>query len=237
MICKIQVLTIGDDGREETRQIVCLERTDLKPETLGMTLAEGKMILKDLQQIVVECQVASSLLLKRACPDCGEPRCAKGNHTLLVRTVFGQLTVRSPRLHHCTCGPHETKTFSPLAELLPDHTLPELLFLETKWASLMSYGMTLKLLHEVLPIDEPVPTFTLRQHVVEVAERLVKKQQMGWSQRGAHLLLQIRARLLDEEWENTFRHWYPAFRPEGQSRPRKRPDPPESPALGLACPG
>jgi len=42
---------------------------------------------------------------------------------------------------------------------------------------------------------------------------MVKKQQMGWSQRGAHLLLQIRTRVLDEEWENTFRCWYPDFRP------------------------
>jgi hypothetical protein len=39
---------------------------------------------------------------------------------------------------------------------------------------------------------------------------------MGWSLRGAHPLLQIRTRVLDDEWENTFRHWYPAFRPEGQ---------------------
>jgi hypothetical protein len=91
MICKIQVVTIGEDGCQETLEIACLERTDLKPETLGLTLAEAKLILKDLQQIVVECQVSSSLLLKQACPDCGEPRCPKGNHTLLVRTVFGQL--------------------------------------------------------------------------------------------------------------------------------------------------
>jgi hypothetical protein len=146
MICKIQVVTVGEDGREETREIACLERTDLKPETLGLTLAEGKMILKDLQQIVVERQVSSSLLLKRACPDCGEPRCTKGNHTLLVRTIFGQHTLKSPRLHHCACRPPETKMFSPLAKLLPNRTLPELLFLETKWASLMSYGMTSKLL-------------------------------------------------------------------------------------------
>lgn len=62
-----------------------------------------------------------------------------------------------------------------MAELLPDRTLPELLFLETKWASLMSYGMTSKLLGEVLPIDEPVNTFTLRQHVTEVAERLERE--------------------------------------------------------------
>jgi hypothetical protein len=144
MICKIQVVTIGEDGREERREITSIQRTDVKPETLGLTLAEGKMILRDLQQIVVESQVSSLLLPKRSCPECGEPRCSKGNHTLLLRSVFGQLTVKSPRVHHCVCRPHETKTFSPLAELLPNHTLPELLFLETKWASLMSYGKTSK---------------------------------------------------------------------------------------------
>ena len=52
---------------------------------------------------------------------------------------------------------------------------PELLFLETKWASLMSYGMTSKLLHDVLPIEEPVNTFTIRQHVADVAERLERE--------------------------------------------------------------
>ena len=172
MICKIQVVTIGEDGGKETREITSIQRTDMKPETLGLSLAEGKMILKDLQKVVVESQVSSLLLPKRTCPECGESRCSKGNHTLSVRTVFGRLTVRSPRLYHCVCRPHDTKTFSPLAELLPNHTLPELLFLETKWASLMSYGMTSKLLQDVLPIDEPVNTFTIRQHVADVAERL-----------------------------------------------------------------
>ena len=27
-----------------------------------------------------------------------------------------------------------------------------------------------------------------------------------------HLLLQIRTRVLNGEWEATFRHWYPGFR-------------------------
>ena len=31
------------------------------------------------------------------------------------------------------------------------------------------------------------------------------QQQMGWTQRHAHLSLQIRTRVLNEEWENTFR--------------------------------
>jgi hypothetical protein len=54
---------------------------------------------------------------------------------------------------------------------------------------------------------------------------MVKKQQMGWSQRGAHLLLQIRTRVLDQEWESTFRRWYPDFRPQAQGKPKKRRDP------------
>ena len=67
MIYKIQVVTIGEDGREERREITSIQRTDVKPETLGLTLAEGKMILRDLQQIVVESQVSSLLLPKRSC--------------------------------------------------------------------------------------------------------------------------------------------------------------------------
>jgi hypothetical protein len=60
---------------------------------------------------------------------------------------------------------------------------------------------------------------------------MVKKQQMGWSQRGAHLLLQIRTRVLDQEWESTFRRWYPDFRPQAQGQAKKRRDPLDSPAL------
>jgi len=44
-----------------------------------------------------------------------------------------------------------------------------------------------------------------------VSKRMVKKQQMRWSQRGAHLLLQIRTRVLNGDWEATFRRWYPGF--------------------------
>jgi hypothetical protein len=47
MIYRIQVVTIGEDGCQETLEIACVKRTDLKPETLGLTLAEGKMILNE----------------------------------------------------------------------------------------------------------------------------------------------------------------------------------------------
>ena len=132
MIYKLQVVVIADDGQQETCEITSVERKDLKPATLGLTLAEGKAILKDIQEIVVQWQTAICLESYRECPDCDNPRTGNGYHDLSVRTVFGHLKVKSARLHHCGCRPHESKTFSPLADLLPEHTTPELLFLETK---------------------------------------------------------------------------------------------------------
>jgi hypothetical protein len=49
-----------------------------------------------------------------------------------------------------------------------------------------------------------------------MSKRMAKKQQMQWSQRGAHLLLQVRTRVLNGDWEETFRTWYPDFRREAQ---------------------
>ncbi len=41
---------------------------------------------------------------------------------------------------------------------------------------------------------------------------MVKKQQMQWTPEGAHLLLQTRTRVLNDELEGVFRQWYPDFR-------------------------
>ncbi len=45
-----------------------------------------------------------------------------------------------------------------------------------------------------------------------VSRRFVKKQQMAWTLRGAHLLLQTRTKVLNEELDEVFRRWYPKFR-------------------------
>ena len=44
-----------------------------------------------------------------------------------------------------------------------------------------------------------------------VSKRFVKKQQMQWTPRGAHLLLQTRTKVLNDDLENVFRDWYPQF--------------------------
>ena len=44
-----------------------------------------------------------------------------------------------------------------------------------------------------------------------VAKRFVKKQPMRWSMSGAHFLLQIRTRVLNDELRSCFEQWYPAI--------------------------
>jgi hypothetical protein len=47
-----------------------------------------------------------------------------------------------------------------------------------------------------------------------VSRRFMKKQQMAWTLRGAHLLLQTRTNVLNNELDDVFRRWYPQFRAE-----------------------
>ncbi|HEY5814411.1 MAG TPA: hypothetical protein VIT23_17380, partial [Terrimicrobiaceae bacterium] len=42
-----------------------------------------------------------------------------------------------------------------------------------------------------------------------VSKRFVKKQQTQWTPRGAHLLLQTRTKVLNDDLEDVFRGWYP----------------------------
>ena len=44
-----------------------------------------------------------------------------------------------------------------------------------------------------------------------IAKRFVKKQQMRWTTRGAHLLLQIRAQVLNDDLRGRFERWYPGL--------------------------
>jgi hypothetical protein len=49
-----------------------------------------------------------------------------------------------------------------------------------------------------------------------VSKRMVKKQQMRWSQQGAHWLLQVRTRVLNDELRETIQQWYPRVVRQGQ---------------------
>ena len=160
MKVRVQVIIESDTGQRLVEEVALLVRNTLSAETLGLSLAEAKSILQHLQASVVNQQISKHLQEQRHCPNCGAVRSLKGHHTLVCRTVFGKLKLPSPRLRRCGCEQVDTRSFSPLAVLLPERTSPELSYLESKWASLMSYGLTVDLLAEVLPLGGQINTRT-----------------------------------------------------------------------------
>jgi hypothetical protein len=66
--------------------------------------------------------------------------------------------------------------------------------------------------------DETISTAFVESTVnFVVSKRFVKKQQMRWTQRGAHLLLQTRVQVLNDDLRETFCRWFPAMELEEQT--------------------
>lgn len=60
---------------------------------------------------------------------------------------------------------------------------------------------------------EPIATGFVESAVNQVvSKRLVKKQQMRWTPDGAHALLQVRVRVLNQQLRGDFERWHPALR-------------------------
>jgi hypothetical protein len=173
---RVRIQVIIESETIETpvlQEVATLEHGPLQPEGLGLTLAEAKDLLRGVQETMAAGQVAEFVAQQQRCPSCGQFRSRKGRHEIVYRTLFGKLRLDSPRLYACPCKDAASRaSTSPLAEQLPERTAPELAYLEAKFAALMSYGLTVELLAEILPLGAELNTTAVRRQVRNVAERL-----------------------------------------------------------------
>jgi len=170
MKIKIQLIIDSEENTTCIEDVVNFQREGLSAATLGLTLQEAKEITSNVQHIMTHYQIKEFLKTEQPCPECGKVRTIKGYCNIIYRTLFGKLTLKSPRLHQCECSRKEAKTWSPLAYLLSERLPPEFSYLQSKWASLMSYGVTVNLLEEVLPLDTSVSS--LFNNIQQVSSRL-----------------------------------------------------------------
>ena len=78
----VQVTIESEAGQGPVvERITCLERSELDPGTLGLTLEEAKNLLASVQQVLVTQQVAD-YVEQRMCAECGKQRSSKGEHSL-----------------------------------------------------------------------------------------------------------------------------------------------------------
>jgi hypothetical protein len=170
---KLQVVIESDNETSQiVQEITQIERGSLQPENLGLSLTEAKEMLGQVQHILVEQQVMDYEKQHDSCPSCSKKLLHKDKRTIVYRTLFGKLKLQSNRLFNCSCQKQLTLTFQPLVNLLKERTSPELLYLESKFASLMSYGLSVKLLQELLPIEGDINATSIRNNLHTIAQRL-----------------------------------------------------------------
>jgi hypothetical protein len=110
MKVRVEVICVNDEGAEQRREVIQMERRELAMETLGLNLAEGKAILRSVQDFMASQQVSEDLKHRRVCQSCGQRHHSQAAGTSIVETVFGPVAVPNPRWERWTQGP---KTFRP----------------------------------------------------------------------------------------------------------------------------
>jgi hypothetical protein len=148
----IQVVFLDDAGKQQgVHEVVEIDRDQLCPAALGLSLADAEQITGGIQQVLGRVQITEWQADHR---DCRNRHLLKGPHPIVFRTPFGTLRLDSEWV--CACAMQTKGSVSPLAELLQERVSPEMLYLETKFASLVSYGLTVQLMDEILPFDRPI---------------------------------------------------------------------------------
>jgi hypothetical protein len=174
---RLEVICLGEDGVEYRCEVTELDRREVAMETLGVNVAEAKAILGNVQDFMTARQVADDLERRRRCPGCGQRYHSKSSGTTTVHTLFGPVAVPNPRWNRCACQTDGPNTFRPTSAWLTGHTSPELLYLETRWASLIPFAKVADLLRGVLPVASSTNHETVREHLQAAAERM--EQELG----------------------------------------------------------
>ena len=119
---------------------------------------------------------AAYVLTSRFCMDCKRFRRIKDYGKRKIRTVFGCVEVRNPRIMNCQrCLPHFCDAWTVLRDICPDQATPELMERSARLGSLLPYRKAAEVMAEFLPIKPTESFVTLRHRTLKVGERLDEK--------------------------------------------------------------
>jgi hypothetical protein len=170
----------GSTHRSELEIDKDLER--LSAGEIGFSVEDGKAIMAHLQQVVVNQQCEAYVLTSRFCVDCKRFRRIKDYGKRKIRTVFGCVEVRNPRIVNCQrCLPHFCDAWTVLRDICPDQATPELMERSARLGSLLPYRKAAEVMAEFLPIKPTESFVTLRHRTLKLGERLDERaRERSW---------------------------------------------------------
>ena len=168
LIIEARLESDGIEATDISIPLAVIERHDDVLEELGLSLAEGRDLLAATQSALVSNQAATWVSTQDYCHNCYTVLRRKDSRSIVVRTVFGKVTLNSPRFWSCDCEQTpewQGRTISPLAQALPKRVTPELEYLQTRWAAHLPYAAATALLKEVLPLENSISASGTRYRI------------------------------------------------------------------------
>ncbi len=166
----VRLVTTGADGEEQCADVMTINRPDDLGDVanLGLTLADGKLLLAGLQQEVVAAQARNHAVRRPDCRSCRRVCCVKDYREHAVATLFGRVAVRLPRFRCAGCGGIEAGMGWPTH----CRSTPELDQLQAHLCALMTYRVAAGVLAQMLPVDAGTDPETLRRRTLNIGEVL-----------------------------------------------------------------
>ncbi len=123
---RVMVELTGNDGAVHTREISSggTNTAECSPGTVGLTHADGKRTLAELQGHLVRAQTEEYCGQRRRCSHCDTQRPLKDVRTRRLLSVFGTVEVRAPRFSPCRCAVTNRRILNPAASIMPDRCTP-----------------------------------------------------------------------------------------------------------------
>ena len=161
---------MGIDGQSRSVEVMAISRPDGLGDiaNLGLTLAEGKLLLAQVQQQLVAEQANTQATFRPDCRSCGGTCHVKDWEPHRIATLFGEVRLKLPRFLCTGCG------CSATGVSWPSHcrSTPELNQLQARLSALMPYRVAADVMQHLLPIDAGTSPETLRSHTLQVGEQL-----------------------------------------------------------------
>ena len=170
---KFTILINSKDDSSAPLAVAQIVRTGpLTAASFGLTLAESKSLLANVQKELVESQLQYFVQEQRICTRCGTCRTLKDYHTVCFKSLFGGVKVRVPRLNGCSCEGPGTPAKTLKIDGLVNWVSPELEFIQSQLAAMIPYARTADLLDLLLPVAAGNAPSTVRRRALSIGQRL-----------------------------------------------------------------
>src|SRR5690349_14553557 len=166
----VRLVKTGADGEKQAIDVATITGPEDVVEIahLGLTLAEGKLVLAAVRQEIVAAPARDHAVWRSDCRRCGAVCCVKDYRDHTVATLFGQVRLRLPRFRCAGCGGSEA------GHAWPSHcrSTPELDQLQAHLSALMTYRVAADVVAQMFPLDAGNAPETLRSHTLTIGADL-----------------------------------------------------------------